>query len=939
MGADGAASTTEAVQEERRAAQEVRELDPRQGFGYFLVWGDWIAEWQLYVSTGEGRPGRIDNAALLSDTAEACDDSDYSPALATLLLEGIDYVLVSESVWQKLVSWYGGGPAIRREAVPTYCGVCVETHPLPVTVKLRQTRGHHAVVNLRVGYQRSVADLIALACQHLQIEDDPATMCLREECLGRVEVKSLERSALVGDAVASMATLLLLREQAETEAGRNIEAATSSTLRMPTGTDMDISSPASSAGDNVPDEPGSPQRTPRDVNPPVSALLQLAGHSHANNSPEPPSDVDLDSGCPAGPGVQPGECGLVNLGNTCFMAAGLQCLAHADALMGFFATEIDAGQKRYIADLNRHNPLGSQGRLAEAYATLSDKIHSGQWASFAPRSFKRAIEEIAPQFAGFEQHDSQEFLNFLLDGLHEDLNRCLVKPQTQAPQVSNEDDLDQVARQAWAVHRQRNDSIIVDTIQGQYKSTVTCPMRDCNKVSITFDPFMILSIPLPAATKTVTLTFVWKSGGQSPINMTIQCTSVEQLRAKIAADVHVDADKLVLVEVFQGKVFRSLRSTGPIGSIHQHDKMAVYEMTCSVPDSWASGADEHDRGDDQATDRELTKISVVQVVGNGHLDARPNICGNPLLLVEHKQNFRVCDLFLHIDKHMQRILGVSIAAWRERALSDNGEDLLRCSKRSKHTDSSAMSTADSLAQTELLGSTVNREAYSGPYTVYARVPSEREHYQALQRNSTEQLTEFDSQQIVVAWDSSFAEKYGIADAGQTDEGPADVLRNPVSKTKEQDVHAKIQLHRCLDKMLEREQLEESNSWYCGSCKEHRRAWKQLELWNMPEMLILHLKRFSFSSVARDKVDEEVFFPLENLDMARHMCPRRAAAQSVPPVYDLFAVVNHYGFLGGGHYTAYVKHQDKWLHFDGEFIYNSTHLLCDSQMVCLGLKAL
>lgn len=38
------------------------------------------------------------------------------------------------------------------------------------------------------------------------------------------------------------------------------------------------------------------------------------------------------------------------------------------------------------------------------------------------------ISKYAPQFNGFQQHDSQELLAFLLDGLHEDLNRVHDKP-------------------------------------------------------------------------------------------------------------------------------------------------------------------------------------------------------------------------------------------------------------------------------------------------------------------------------------------------------------------------------------------------------------------------------------------------------------------------------------------------------------------------------
>lgn len=92
------------------------------------------------------------------------------------------------------------------------------------------------------------------------------------------------------------------------------------------------------------------------------------------------------------------------------------------------------------------------------------------------------------------QQDSQEFVAFLLDGLHEDLNQITKKPYIEEKDANGRPD-EIVAKEAWDNHLQRNKSIIVDLFQGQLKSTVTCNV--CNKVSIKFDPFMYLSVPIP----------------------------------------------------------------------------------------------------------------------------------------------------------------------------------------------------------------------------------------------------------------------------------------------------------------------------------------------------------------------------------------------------------------------------------------------------------
>ncbi|MGH0162009.1 UNVERIFIED_CONTAM: hypothetical protein FKN15_042278 [Acipenser sinensis] len=87
----------------------------------------------------------------------------------------------------------------------------------------------------------------------------------------------------------------------------------------------------------------------------------------------------------------------------------------------------------------------------------------------------------------------------------------------------------------------------------------------------------------------------------------------------------------------------------------------------------------------------------------------------------------------------------------------------------------------------------------------------------------------------------------------------------------------------------------------------------LDLWSLPPVLVVHVKRFSYSRYMRDKLDTLVDFPISDLDMSEFLINPNAG----PCRYDLIAVSNHYGGMGGGHYTAFAKSKDddKWYYFD------------------------
>jgi ubiquitin carboxyl-terminal hydrolase 4/11/15 len=127
----------------------------------------------------------------------------------------------------------------------------------------------------------------------------------------------------------------------------------------------------------------------------------------------------------------------------------------------------------------------------------------------------------------------------------------------------------------------------------------------------------------------------------------------------------------------------------------------------------------------------------------------------------------------------------------------------------------------------------------------------------------------------------------------------------------------LTLDECLDEFGKEEILSEMDTWYCPRCKEHRRASKKFELWKTPDILVMHLKRFSSSAMRRDKLDVFVDFPIEGLDLSSRVVEREEGKLEI---YDLFAVDDHWGGLGGGHYTAFAKSfiDGKWYEYNGMY---------------------
>ena len=178
--------------------------------------------------------------------------------------------------------------------------------------------------------------------------------------------------------------------------------------------------------------------------------------------------------------------GIRNIGNTCYMNTALQCLSNCIELRNYF---LFGNHKK---DINIDNVLGYSGLVAYGFEFVIKKLWINSEKVLDISKFKIAMGLCNDRFEGMNQQDTHEFVTFLIDSLHEDLNRVKNKEYIKKEEKDLDDEIK--SKIEWNNYLRRNQSILVDLFYGLFKSTVTC--SECKKSCIDFNVFSSLSVNL-----------------------------------------------------------------------------------------------------------------------------------------------------------------------------------------------------------------------------------------------------------------------------------------------------------------------------------------------------------------------------------------------------------------------------------------------------------
>ncbi|KAK8738291.1 hypothetical protein OTU49_004145 [Cherax quadricarinatus] len=590
-------------------------------------------------------------------------------------------------------------------------------------------------------------------------------------------------------------------------------------------------------------------------------------------------------------GKVPGVMGIRNHGNTCFINAVIQCLNHTDVLAEYFVLD------QYKHDLARCNKInskkyGTRGEITEQLAVLLKALWTLRYVPDLSMNFKNTVDKYESIYRGSQQHDAAEFLMFVLDKVHEDLNTASKRKYKKIKNTYGRPD-EVVAAETLANHLRCNSSFIHDIFQAQFRSSLKCP--HCQKESNTFDPFLCVSIPIPqrqVQSIFVTVVYLNQQPKQVQLGVSIEANAtLRELRKQLAEDCGISTDSLIITEVDGEGFHRTFADGASVNVISDSDPIYAIELPPHKVPTQESGA--------------FILITWVNVV----LAEPENIRFGGIYQSQVVRDVSYVDLQkLLLKEMMTMVTNDTLTSEQESGLFligvDDGGSCVICLDPALDVPLFHESVEQALALCE---------PSAGPPHI----------------------------KLILQWSMEAKEKYIIDDVDHVD------VHSSVKDLKENPQQcASVSLHQCLQLHTSAEKLGCGDAWHCPTCNRKQQVVKRLMLWSAPQILVIHLKRFRQGTLQSNssKLSTAVKFPLTGFDISEHVAskpnhtytnssvdssvlggvwspwkrPKRFIPHSEDNVYDLYAVCYHHGKdMQGGHYTAMCKNtaDNKWYNYD------------------------
>lgn len=817
----------------------------------FLISESWLIQWKDAVGFETNNPtneaiSKIDNNSLL-----------FNGHLKKGIIQYSDYEIFPQAIWNQFLEWYGGGPAI---------SVQIEYDPLrqsyvPVTrLKTINLIYNNNKKSFHISKYKTIGDLKKMGGEYFNLPI--ADYKIYDILNGQKDIE-LKDSQIISELFLHDGRTLYLDLPIK-QADKNVPNSNSHSIlpsnhhqiqqirqqnkdelltikQMEIPDDLTVSTSfLNSSSDNL---RSSTLFIPKSTSLTESFTSTQSDIFHSNHKTI-------------------GIVGLANLGNTCFFNSALQCLLHSKLLIDYFLTD------KYRNDLAPTNPLGTKCQLVNAFARLIQYLSSKKSGTISPRDLLSILSHYAPHFADYGQHDAHELLIFLLDLLHEDLNRAKQnyksndKPNEEEEVIQGDGTNDnEIAERMWTQYKKSNNSIIVDLFHGMLRSQLICPI--CHNKVVIFEPFVSLSLPIPGTT----------------------FLSPEFLF--IPYDPCLPKNKMTMFLSF-GLTTSSFKRNLNRQIGRQFDMIFALRSKSTGHLVWSN---------ELPSTHLLSELLIFEIPDRNHFYAVSSLNVNI-----QRSNF-LSFLFSNTQL-LDDLLLIPLES-----SNPSEEDFSQaCIDRLAYLWDSQNRKVDEAHDDSIIDSITTFEPFANDLKdKKIKVESINSFYvrsQSFNRNKSVNCIlnlslKITLNPIFMNDNSGFNWSH---------------LKRPTIVLTNQDKEmVQPTLENCIHQFVLEMVLDESNKWYCPTCKEFVCANKKTSVWSLPKCLIFQFKRFTQYYNTFRKNEGRIEFP-DTSDFARFI---QGPVDGVKTKYRLYAVCEHFGSLYGGHYIAhaYVEDDNSWYLFN------------------------